>query len=133
MINRSDQDSQLWELAVPLLARPGVARSTMMGYPCLRLHGDFFASWDQRANQLVVKLDQNTVEALIENGDGLPFAPAGRRFREWLAVPATRPKRWPILLEDAYNHAVERLAKAFSPGKTATRTARDPRSTLDSE
>jgi hypothetical protein len=133
MINRSDPDSQFWELAVPLLARPGVARSTMMGYPCLRLHRDFFASWDQRSNQLIVKLDQNTVEALIESGNGFAFAPAGRRFREWLAVPATRHKRWPILLEDAYNHAVQRLAKASRPGKTATRTARDPGSRADSE
>ena len=112
MINRSDPDSQFWEMAVSLLARPGVTRSTMMGYPCLRLHGDFFASWDQLVHQLVVKLDHHRVEALIENGDGLPFAPAGRRFREWLAVPATRPQRWPLLLEDAYNHAIERLGKA---------------------
>jgi hypothetical protein len=98
----------------------------MMGYPCMRLHGDFFASFDQRASQLVVKLDRKAVEGLIENGDGVPFAPAGRRFREWLAVPATRPRRWPILLEDAYTHAVRRLAKASSPGRTATRTAGDP-------
>jgi hypothetical protein len=75
MINRPAPDAQFWERAAPLLARPGVARSTVMGYPCLRLHGDFFACWDQATNQLVVKLDHNTVEALINNGDGLPFAP----------------------------------------------------------
>ena len=133
MSNRPDPDSQFWKMATPLLARPGIARSTMMGYPCLRLHGDFFASWDQPANQMVVKLDHNTVEALIHNGDGLPFTPARRPFREWLAVPATRLERWPILLEDAYNHAVLRLAKVSPAGKSATRAARDPGGTIDSE
>jgi hypothetical protein len=38
-------DDEFWDAAAPLLQRPGVTRSTMMGYPCLRLHGDFFASW----------------------------------------------------------------------------------------
>ena len=60
MSNRPDPDSQFWKMATPLLARPGIARSTMMGYPCLRLHGDFFASWDQAADHLVVKLDDGT-------------------------------------------------------------------------
>jgi hypothetical protein len=87
---------------------PGVSRSTMMGFPCLRLHGDFFASWDVRAEQLVVKLDSSDVETLIYTGEGLPFAPAGRRFREWVAVSATSLARWPVLLEDGYRHAMRR-------------------------
>ena len=37
----------LWELAGQLLAEPGVTRSTMMGYPCLRANGAFFACIDQ--------------------------------------------------------------------------------------
>ena len=34
------------ELAEPLLATAGVTRSTMMGLPCLRREGAFFAAWD---------------------------------------------------------------------------------------
>jgi hypothetical protein len=35
------------ELAEPLLATAGVTRSTMMGLPCLRREGSFFAAWDR--------------------------------------------------------------------------------------
>ena len=106
--DRSDPQSRFWQLAQPFLAMPGVSRSTMMGFPCLRLHGDFFASWDPRAEQLVIKLDSGDVERLLRTGDGFPFAPAGRRFREWVAVPATNLARWPVLLEDAYRQALQR-------------------------
>jgi hypothetical protein len=111
----SDPQSRFWQLAEELLAMPGVCRSTMMGFPCLRLHGDFFASWDPHAEQLVIKLDSTDAETLIQTGDGSPFAPAGRRFREWVAVPATSRTRWPVLLEDAHRHAVRRQAQ--SPGR----------------
>jgi hypothetical protein len=111
MTDVSDPQPRFWQLAEPLLAMAGVSRSTMMGLPCLRLHGDFFASWDPRADQLVIKLDASDVEMLIHTGGGLPFAPAGRRFREWVAVPATSLARWPILLEDAYRHAMRRQAE----------------------
>ena len=108
MMNRSGGDRQFWTLAEPLLARPGVARSTMMGYPCLRLHGDFFASWDHRADHLVVKLDQGTVQTLIRTGGGLVFAPAGRPFREWVVIPANHRDNWTEALRDAYQQAIRR-------------------------
>src|SRR5262249_7496937 len=43
-------------LAESLLAQPDVSRSTMMGLPCLRRSGAFFASYDRRTGNLVVKL-----------------------------------------------------------------------------
>ena len=36
-------ETYFWELAEPLLASEGVTRGTMMGFPCLRKHGAFFA------------------------------------------------------------------------------------------
>ena len=33
-----------WELVEPMYADAAVRRSTMMGLPCVRLHGRFFAS-----------------------------------------------------------------------------------------
>jgi hypothetical protein len=108
MADCSNPESRFWQLAEPFLVIPGVSRSTMMGFPCLRLHGEFFASWDPRAKQLVIKLHSSDVEMLIRTGDGLPFAPAGRRFREWVAVPATNVARWPVLLDDAYRQALRR-------------------------
>jgi hypothetical protein len=96
------------ELAEPLLAMTGVSRSTMMGFPCLRLNDDFFASWDPGAELLLIKLESSDGETLIHTGEGLSFTPAGRRFRGWMTIPATSLCRWPVLLEDAYRHAVRR-------------------------
>ena len=105
----SKPDTPLWStLTEPFLVRPGVSRSTMMGYPCLRLDGDFFASWDPHHEQLIVKLDQPTATALIDAGRAEPFAPSGRRFREWIAVPVARQRSWRRFLDDAFDHAVAR-------------------------
>jgi hypothetical protein len=120
MSNRSDQDAPFWALAQPVLARPGVTRSTMMGYPCLRLNGDFFASWDHLAQQLVVKLDQESVAALIDTGHAMAFAPSDRPFRQWAAIPATKRRSWPKILDDAYHHARRRQPQP-RPGRSGDR------------
>ena len=36
-------EARFWEIAEPLLEQPGIERSTMMGLPCLRIHGALFA------------------------------------------------------------------------------------------
>lgn len=100
--------SEFWALATPLLEQAGVTRSTMMGYPCLRLDGDFFASWDPQRGRLIVKLDATTVAALIAADEAEPFAPAGRRFREWAAIPTDRSASWDGLLERALQEAARR-------------------------
>ena len=101
-------EHRFWQLAQPLLDRPGVSRSTMMGFPCLRLGGDFFASCDRRDGSLVVKLDEALVESLLASGRAEPFAPSGRRFREWAAVPYGRRRSWARHLDAAFDAAVER-------------------------
>jgi hypothetical protein len=55
-------------MAAPLLKQPAVTRSTMMGFACLRLDGDFFATCDHRSGDLVVKLDEQRVTALVDSG-----------------------------------------------------------------
>jgi hypothetical protein len=107
-------EARFWRLAEPLLQQAGVTRSTMMGFPCLRLDGVFFASCDHRSGDLVVKLNEERVTALLDAGQAQPFAPNGRRFREWASVPARRQRQWAPLLDEAL-----RLA--------ATRTAMSPR------
>ena len=94
-------DDRFWLLATELLTRPEVSRSTMMGLPCLRVEGRFFASLDPRTGCLLVKLSREEVQALIDLGDGLPFAPAGRRFREWVAIPSEHHSAWRTYLERA--------------------------------
>jgi uncharacterized protein (TIGR02453 family) len=75
-----------WDLVEPMYADPAVQRSTMMGLPCVRLDGRFFASLDRRTGALLVKLPAARVGELIADGVGEPFAPAGRVFRQWVAI-----------------------------------------------
>jgi hypothetical protein len=88
-----------------------VTRSTMMGFPCLRVNGQFFASFDARTNSLVIKLPAARVDELIESDRGAPFAPAGSRFREWVAVNAGRSRLWPALLNEARAFVATRSSK----------------------
>jgi hypothetical protein len=97
-----DAEDRFWELAEPLLlTRVGVTRSTMMGFPCLRVNGGFFASFDRKNGHLVVKLPAERVAELVATGAAFPFAPAGRVFREWAAISSSASERWPRLLDEA--------------------------------
>ena len=99
---------RFWRVAETLLERPGVTRGTMMGFPCLRFDGDFFASWDPHRQALVAKLDARAVTAMIDAGRAEPFAPSGRPFREWASVPADRSRTWRRVLEQAFDAALRR-------------------------
>lgn len=97
----SAKENHFWEVAAPLQSSPAVTRSTMMGLPCLRVNGQFFASFDRRADQLLIKLAADRVDDLIANGEATAFAPAGRRFRQWAAIGWERRGYWPELLGEA--------------------------------
>jgi hypothetical protein len=89
-------------LAEALLERPEVSRGTMMGFPCLRVAGDFFACIHHEGTSLIVKLPAERVSRAVASGEGEPFAPSGRVFREWLLVPLRHSRRWKKLLDEAY-------------------------------
>ena len=97
----------LWErLSEELVASDqAISRSTMMGLPCLRLHGAFFASLDKRSGDLLVKLPAEEVSARVGRGEGRSFAPAGRAFREWLAIDPGSEVVWRTALADALEYA----------------------------
>ncbi|MEE3063295.1 MAG: hypothetical protein VYA67_04930 [Actinomycetota bacterium] len=101
MTGQVSPEAWFWELADILLKIDSVTRSTMMGLPCLRVNGLFFASFDPRTDCLVVKVAAARVDELITSELGLPFAPAGRRFREWAAIAPTQSALWPTLLDEA--------------------------------
>jgi hypothetical protein len=88
-----------------LLYEPAVGRSTMMGYPCVRRAGRFFASFDTRADALVVKLPRERVGELIAAGIGDPFAPNGRVFREWVTIRPLDSELWADVLAEARDFA----------------------------
>jgi hypothetical protein len=94
-------EEKFWDLAEPLLGRTDVTRSTMTGFPCLRIRGQFFASTDRASGALVVKLPEARVDELVDAGRAESFAPAGRRFREWASIPFERSRTWKRLLDEA--------------------------------
>lgn len=99
------------ELTDDLLYDPAIGRATMMGYPCVRLAGRFLASYDDKEGALVVKLPSERVLELIERGDGDPFSPAGKRFREWISIPVAHRTLWKSLLTEAVAFAREGLSR----------------------
>src|SRR6185503_1629303 len=105
-----------WDLVEPMYADPAVTRSTMMGLPCVRLDGRFFASLHRRTAALLVKLPATRVSQLIAAGHGEAFAPAGRVFREWVAIPRPDRKRWGSLLAEARDHATSSGAETENAG-----------------
>ena len=107
-MNTADADARetlFWELAQQLLAEPGVTRSTMMGYPCLRANGAFFACVERATGNLIVKLPAHRVSELAATGQAVPFAPNGRAFREWAAFPVADPAEWRALHAEARGFA----------------------------
>jgi hypothetical protein len=97
------------ELTDDLLYDPAIGRATMMGYPCVRLAGRFLASYDDKAGSLIVKLPHNRVTELVDDGNGDPFAPAGKVFREWVSIPSGDPELWRLLLTEAIDFARKSL------------------------
>jgi hypothetical protein len=93
------------ELTDDLLYDPAIGRSTMMGYPCVRLARQFLASYDEKSGRLIVKLPSDRVAELVSAGTGDQFAPAGKVFREWIAVPTIHRQLWRTLLAEAVTFA----------------------------
>lgn len=96
-----DAETVFWEIAEDLYEDRAVERSTMMGHPCLRVKGNFFAMLDRDSDRLIAKLDRARVQELIAEGVGEMFSPAGRVFKEWIAVPNPDETRWRALVEEA--------------------------------
>ena len=100
MSGAGDGEDLFWRLVQPRLDRGAVERGTLMGRPCIRAGGDFAAMPHSKTGALIVKLTEERVRALVDEGVGEPFAPAGRVFREWLAVPDVDEARWAALIEE---------------------------------
>jgi hypothetical protein len=94
-------DELFWQLAAELQSKdPRVVEGTIMNGRCLRVGKEFLALVDYKGSGLVVKLPASRVAALIGQGKGKPFAPAGKVFREWLSVPEPDRRLWRALLAE---------------------------------
>lgn len=99
----ADPTELFWSLADTMLERDDVDEGTLMGFPCLRVAGEFFATCDHRSGDLIVKLSRERVAGLIDEGVGAPFAPAGRVFKEWTRVVERDPETWLALIDEAHS------------------------------
>lgn len=102
-MERNPDHRAFWELADDLIAEGKVEEGTMMGHHCLRSTqgGGFVATVERSSGDLVAKLPRERVDELIASGIGAPFAPAGRVFREWVAISAEHLDRWEGLVTES--------------------------------
>jgi hypothetical protein len=101
-----------WDLAAQLQDEDArVVEGTIMSGRCIRLGKEFLALVDYKRSGLVVKLSRERVDELVASGVGRPFAPAGRVFAEWVAVPEPNRRRWRGLLREAVALAESRTQK----------------------
>ena len=100
-MTKDEKSAQFWDIAQPLLLTGKADKGTMMGFPCLRVHGKFCASLEKDTADLIVKLPADRVKALIAAGEAAPFAPNGRTFREWARVVGEDEAQWQSLLDEA--------------------------------
>ncbi len=98
---KTEASAFFWATAEPLMSRPDVNEGTLMGFPCLRVDGGFFATCDHRSGDLIVKLSRDRVQEVIDQGEGEPFAPAGRVFKEWVSVSRRDAAQWRKLMGEA--------------------------------
>ena len=99
----SGDRGRLWDVAEPYLGSGRLIEGTMMGHPCLRcVKGNgFVATVERGSGNVVVKLSRERVAALIDAGEGQPFAPAGKVFREWVLLVTEDDQRLDELLAEA--------------------------------
>ncbi|MDG2112515.1 MAG: hypothetical protein P8N02_07885 [Actinomycetota bacterium] len=103
MSDLEDAESLFWELADAMISAGAAHEGTMMGTRCLRVDGEFLAMVSQKIAQLVVKLPESRVAEVIYSGSGSEFSPAGRKFREWVAVDEVDRNLWQSLLDEGRN------------------------------
>ena len=104
MTDREPQD--LYEKLVNQLVAVGNAeRGTMMGSQCVRTGGEFVGMLHVHTHELIVKLAEERVGQLVDQGVGVTFAPNGRVFRQWVAIPDVDEQLWRDLLEEGVEFA----------------------------
>ena len=92
-------DDLFWDVARELMNDDErLVQGTIMSSQCLRVGKEFCAMPHHKAQGIVVKLPKERVSEIIEAGDGESFAPAGKVFKEWLAVLELDEARWRQLL-----------------------------------
>ena len=95
-------ESLFWDLIDELREHDDrIEEGTIMGGRCARVTGEFLDLVAYKNAGMVLKLPRTRVDELIAQGIGQPFAPAGKVFREWVAISQPDRRRWTTLLAEA--------------------------------
>ena len=95
-------ESLFWDLIDELQSHDErIEQGTIMGGRCARVSGEFLGLVSYKGSGMVVKLPRTRVDQLIAAGIGQPFAPAGKVFREWVAIPKPDRRHWTKLLNES--------------------------------
>lgn len=101
MTESPDVDDELfWDLGAQLIADGNAEEGVLMRSRCLRVNGEFLAMAEYRTGDLVLKLPAARVAELISAGEGLPFAPAKKVFKEWVQITGRDEDQWVALLAE---------------------------------
>ena len=122
MARPDDVDEELfWDLGNALIASEKANEGDIMQSQCLRVGGEFLAMPEYQTGDLVIKLPKSRVAELIDDGVGLPFAPAKKVFSEWVQVPGRDEALWTQLLAEGIEFvsavAAKKAAKKNKAGK----------------
>lgn len=99
---RLTADELFWDLIGELRETDDrIEEGTIMGGRCARVSGEFLGLVDYKGSGMVIKLPRERVDQLIGDGVGLPFSPAGKVFREWVAIAKPDRRQWFKLLVEA--------------------------------
>ncbi len=88
-----------WDCAHQLFEIDNVEESTMFGFRCIRVSGQFVAM--PADDSLWVKLPEARVSALIASAHGQVCAPNGKPFREWVGISRLDESTWMQLLHES--------------------------------
>lgn len=88
-----------WDCAARLYEDGEVVESTMFGFRCLRIDGEFIGM--PANDSLWVKLPAERVAAMLADGTGEPCEPNGRRFREWVGIRPHDEELWMAYLNES--------------------------------
>jgi len=92
---------EFWDAAAPLMAEGLIEEGTIMSSACVRSSGEFVAMPHHKGPGIVVKLPRDRVDEMVDEGEGQPFAPAGKVFREWVLVETHDEDRWRELIRNS--------------------------------
>lgn len=122
MARPAEVDEELfWDLGDALIASQRATEGDIMQSRCLRVDGEFLAMAEYMTGDLVIKLPKARVAGLIEAGSGLPFAPAGKVFSEWVRIPERDEGLWRSLLDEGTEFVSQVAAKKAAKKSARTR------------